>query len=94
METYIESNRGTGRTYRMLLQSLVAASAGKNVAVMCHSNSHAKWLWMRAREHCKCEATASSDHLRLNFPNGGTVYFHYTDEIRGIEIHETFTDEI
>lgn len=86
--------RRTGRTYRMLLKSLLAASEGEVVNVVVESNSYAKDLLRRAADLCRQEATVSFNYNKIEFPGKGVVYFSYPRAIRtGIHFDKIFKDE-
>lgn len=93
METYIESNRGTGRTYRMLLQSLLAASQGEKVAVCGFSHAHAVVLHRRAMGYSNFEADSSRSQLTIKFPNGGCVYFTCPSDIE-LDLHSRSVSKV
>lgn len=61
----------------MLLKSLLAASEGRIVCVVCFSNSHAKETFRRAAELCQREATVSYSQHCISFEDAGKCYFSY-----------------
>lgn len=94
----IESVRGTGRTFRMLLKAMETASSGKRVVVVCRDSKHARMLLQRAAEMCRCEGIVSYSEKTIRFSDKGRMYFSHAADVEqdmiGLGKFEVFTDEL
>lgn len=90
------NGRRTGRTFRLLLQSLIAASDGEKVAFVCGSPGltfYRNRCLAISRSYLTYEF-CSTEQNKLVFKNGGSIEFVYAQDTKNhLGRHNFFVDD-